>query len=458
MTNELTEIETAQAQIRALESVLVERVQFARRAGLQFNGDRDVWKALGYADNPGFHDYCSRYRRQDVAARIIDQPVRATWRETPLLVDTDDEENDSPFEEAWLALVGKKRIVERFRRVDTLASLGEFAVLLVGLAGQDDFEQPLIRGAAGEDGLLYLTPFSQGATTVDMHDDDQRSPRYGWPTMYSLQTQIATGKVTTQQSLKAHWSRVVHVTQNNLENDVQGTPSLERVYNLLFDLLKVVGASAETYWQLANSPLHANLDPKSRPLSETEKAKVKDQVDELLHGQRRNIFSSGMDLGYLATSVADPRGPFEVIMKLISSATGIPVRMLTGSEAGELASSQDEKNFQDRIAERQTDYAEPSILRPTVDILIEAGVLPEPREGEYQVQWGSLADADESERAETTETWARAAQGFSNASSVIAPSEARERYFGLPADLPEEVEVEPEENNNNDEDEENNNT
>lgn len=450
MTTELTELETTQQQLRILESVLVDRVQFARRAGLQFGGDRDVWKALGYAENPGFQDYCSRYRRQDVAARIIDQPVRATWREVPLLVDTDDEENDSPFEEAWLALVGEKRVIERFRRVDTLASLGEFAVLLVGLAGQDDFEQPLIRGAAGEDGLLYLTPFSQGATTVDMHDDDQASPRYGWPTMYSLQTQIATGKVTTQQSLRSHWSRVVHVTQNNLENDVLGMPALERVYNLLFDLLKVVGASAETYWQLANSPLHANLDPKSRPLSDTEKEKVKEQVDELLHGQRRNIFSSGMDLGYLATSVADPRGPFDVIMKLISSATGIPIRMLTGSEAGELASSQDDKNFADRISERQTDYAEPKILRPTADILIEAGVLPEPQNGEYQVKWGSLADSDENERAETTDKWASAAQKFSNASTVIAPSEARERFFGLPAELPED-EIESEENNNNNE-------
>ena len=449
-----TEIEALQGQLRTLESVLVDRVQFARRAGLQFGGDRDIWKSLGYADAPRFHDYCSVYRRQDVAGRVVDQPVRATWREVPLLVDTDDEENDSPFEEAWLALVGKKRIIERFRRVDTLASLGEFAVLLVGLAGQDDFKQPLIRGSAGEDGLLYLTPYSQGATTIDMHDDDQTSPRYGWPTMYSLQTQVATGKVTTQQSLQAHWSRVIHVTQNNLENDILGTPALERVYNLLFDLLKVVGASAETYWQLANSPLHANLDPKARVLSDKEKEKVKDQVDELLHGQRRNIFSSGMDLGYLSTSVADPRGPFEVIMKLISSATGIPIRMLTGSEAGELASSQDEKNFQDRIAERQTDYAEPKILRPTVDTLIEASVLPEPREGEYQVQWGSLADADESERAETTDKWASAAQKFSNASSVITPSEVRERFFGLPAEVPEsqeEDEVEIEENNNTNE-------
>lgn len=431
----MSEIEALQETIRGLESILVDRANFSKRAGFQFGGSRDLWAALGYQETPRFRDYCARYQRQDIAARIIDMPVRSTWRERPTLSDNDDEENESAFEKAWIDLVDKHRIVDRFRRVDTLAALGRFAVLLVGLAGQDDFEQPLIRGAAGPDGLLYLTPYSEGNTTIERHDDDPSSPRFGWPLSYSLQTQIATGQTSTSRAVRTHWSRAVHVSSGNLENEVIGTPALERVVNLLDDLIKVVGGSAETYWMLAKSPLHANLDPKARPLTKTEKDEVKEQVDEVQHNLRRVLYSSGLNLGYLSSAVSDPRGPFEVIIKLLSAATGIPQRTLTGSEAGELASTQDDKNFADRTQERQIDFAEPKILRPTVDLLIEAGVMPEPEGGTYDVNWGALGDADETERALTTKTLADAAKAFSDATSIVDPSEARP-YFGLPPEHP----------------------
>jgi phage-related protein (TIGR01555 family) len=443
--------------IEALESVLVDRATFAHRAGLQFGGKRDLWEALGYPKTPSFHDYCSRYDRQDIARRIVDQPIRATWREHPTLSDTDDADEESPFQIAWDKLVRKHRIIDRLKRVDTLAALGDYAVLLVGLKGQDDFEQPVIRGAAGEDGLLYLAPYSEPNAQIDRHEEDPTSPRFGWPVLYSLEAQIITGQTTTSRAARAHWTRVIHVSNGNLENDIVGKPALQPVINLLDDLIKVVGGSAETYWGLAKSPLHANLDPKARPLSKTEKAEVKTQIDEIQHDLRRVMYSSGLDLNYLSSGVADPRGPFEVILKLISAATGIPQRMLTGSEAGELASSQDDKNFADRVVERQLDYAEPKILRPLVDLLVTAGVLPEPDGGDYDVEWGSLADPDESERAATTKAWADAAQGFSNAASIIDAGEVRERYFGLPAEHPNPPDDSTDEENNND-DEVNNNT
>ncbi|MGI9506379.1 MAG: anti-CBASS protein Acb1 family protein, partial [Geminicoccaceae bacterium] len=289
-------IEGLQAQVRAMQSILVDRADFARRTGFQFGGNRDLWSALGYQVNPRFTDYCARYQRQDIAARIVDMPIRATWREKPTISDDDNPETETPFEQAWIELVNRHRIIDRFQRADTLAALGRFSALLVGLAGQDDFEQPLIQGAAGPDGLLYLTPYSEGNTTIERHEEDPASPRYGWPVSYSFQTQIATGQVVTQQAVRSHWSRVVHVSAGNLENDILGTPALERVVNLLDDLIKVVGGSAETYWMLAKSPLHANLDPKARPLGKEEKAEVKEQVEEIQHNLRRVLYSSGMSL------------------------------------------------------------------------------------------------------------------------------------------------------------------
>lgn len=423
-------------RLEAMESILIDRASVTQRGGYQFGTDRDVWKALGYKTCPGFEDYMSRYRRQDIAGRIVKMPVDATWREKPALIDDEDPKNTTDFEQAWKDLMKSSPLIERMKRADTLACLGEYSVLLLGLAGQDDFSAPLIKGSSGSDGLLYITPFGERSAQIETHDPDHTSPRYGLPLSYSLQTQISTGQVSSSKSVKAHWSRVVHISQGNLESDILGKPVLEGIVNLLDDLVKVVGGSAETYWLMAKSPLQANLDSKARPLTDKEKTALKTQIDEVQHNLRRVLYSSGMDLSYISSGVADPRGPFETIMKLISAATGIPQRMLTGSEAGELASVQDDRNFADRIQERQTDYADPKILRPVGDMLIEAGVLPEPKGGEYEIDWGSNSDADEAERAITTSNWANAARGFSQARSIIDPGEVRERFFDLPAEHP----------------------
>ena len=78
-------------------------------------------------------------------------------------------------------------------------------------------------------------------------------------------------------------------------------------------------------------------------------------------------------------------------MKLISAASGIPLRIMTGSERGELASTQDDGNWASRIEERQLHFAEPMILRPLIDRLIELRALPEPSDGEYQLNDYRLA-------------------------------------------------------------------
>ena len=82
---------------------------------------------------------------------------------------------------------------------------------------------------------------------------------------------------------------------------------------------------AEYAEQVANSPLHANLDPKARVLSDKEKEKVKDQVDELLHGQ---------DATEQAQDLLAPVGRFigrDRAFYMLEQALGIaPVTLLSG--------------------------------------------------------------------------------------------------------------------------------
>jgi len=63
-------------------STLMQRMAWAGRVGKQYNGERDVYKALGYPVTITYEDYSSRYLRQDIAAAIINRPAEATWRES----------------------------------------------------------------------------------------------------------------------------------------------------------------------------------------------------------------------------------------------------------------------------------------------------------------------------------------------------------------------------------------
>jgi hypothetical protein len=146
-----------------------------------------------------------------------------------------------------------------------------------------------------------------------------------------------------------------------------------------------------------------------------------------------------MDLKSLDSEIADPSGHFEVLMSLLSGTTNIPKRILLGSERGELASSQDETNWNAYIKERQERYAEPKILRPLMDKLIALGALPTPNDP-YKVEWPDLFELDDKDRADIALKKAQAIKAyapFGETSRVVPVSEFREKVLEWEPDHPE---------------------
>ena len=454
---ESTDLTIAQ-QLQALVSPLIDRMKFANRAGLQFDGCRNVFDALGYNGNPRFEDYMAKYRSDPLAARIVDAPPSATWRSQPLVTDDLNPETETEFEKAWLSICKRLQITETFERLDRITGVGHYGALLIGLRGQNSTQDEVTRVASPDD-VLFLQHYSEGNALIGEYDADTQSPRFGLPLTYNLQVTNREGRARRPSSIRTHHSRLIHVVENALEDDVFGRPRLRTVYNLLDDCLKVVGGSAETYWLEARRGLHANIDKDAKPLSPDKQEELKNQIDEYINNMRRVIRTQGMELNSLGGSVANPQGPFDVIMRLVSVGTGIPVRILTGSERGELASTQDDGNWASRIEERQVHFAEPMIVRPLVDRLIFIGALPKPKNDEYFVEWKSLSDPGERERAETAEIKSRAAVNYQNARRIVSSEEAREDlgFEGPPPDVEDEedddqVIVDPDDQSNDETD------
>lgn len=385
----------------------IARLDFARRAGKTFGGKRDLYEVLGYQRNLDPGDYRQRYERDGVAGRIVDTYADATWRTGGAVTDDETPESDTEFERAWAALDERLQIWPTFQTVDRLAGLGEFAVLLLGVRDGSTLDAPLPDSFSPED-LIYLSAFGQQDIDVTKLVTDSQDPRFGQPLEYTLtrigdpKTQLASSSIRRPKGTTAvvHWSRVVHVASGLLDDKIFGAPRLRNVWNRLDDLDKVAGGGAEAFWLRANQGYIASLD-KDLKLDADDIQDLKDQVEEFAHQIRRTIGQRGVDFKALGSDVADFSNPVSAIFDLLAASTGIPKRILMGSERGELASSQDKTNFDDRVSDRRENFAEPVVVRPFVDRLVVHSALPTPFEDSYAVLWPDLDTLDVTERANT---------------------------------------------------------
>lgn len=420
-------------------SSILSRFGLAGLAGIQFGGKRDLYAIFGYKSRLTYSDYYAKYRRQDVAKRIVNAPASATWRNPATL------EGPDAFVKEWKKLSEEHQIWSHIERADRLAGIGYYSILLLGFDDTSDLAKPVTKNEGTK--LLYVQPYNQAQATIKEVESDPRSERFGMPKMYELKLedplnilQTLNGMemaktVTTGKTVKVHYSRVVHIAEELVENNFLGTPRLECVYNLLDDLLKVSGGTAETYWMTSNRGMQLDVD-KDAELTPEDAAALSDEAEEYQHELRRIIRTKGVKVTNLGGNTPDPKNTFSMLISLISGATGIPQRILTGSEAGQLASDQDRANWSDRIKERRTMFAEPNVLNPFLTALMNAGVLPEVSLTDISYSWPLNFQLTPLEDAQSMAQRARAiinlSKSFTDGTPICSEEEARE-IVGLPA-------------------------
>jgi hypothetical protein len=225
---------------------------------------------------------------------------------------------------------------------------------------------------------------------------------------------------------EVHHTRVLHVAEGLLEDPVYGRSRLEHVTNLLDDLLKISGGCAEAYWLLANRGMQIDVD-KEMDLSPEDAQNLQQEVEDYQHEIRRFIRTRGVKLNPLFSKANDPSGPFNVVISLISAASGIPQSILTGSARGEQVSQQDRAAWSERIAERVAEYAEPVILMPFIKALINGGVLPQPQD--LKVVWPEAFKMSPLERAQTSAQMARSAANLSKSQLMASQTKDKNPLF-----------------------------
>lgn len=398
----------------ALLTDLVSRMQFAQRHGIQYDGDRDLYKLGGYPRELKFDAFNALYGRDGTAGQIIDMAPEATWRKPPEISEPE-QKDGTKFTKAWTELAKRLGVWQRFERADRLSRIGRYSVLLIGGGAADDraLAQKLPQ-LKGPEEVLYLSAYHEGHAQIDTWVTDARDPRFGLPNTYkiNLSSGVAGFKPSgAGNTVVVHHSRVIHIAEGLLADEVYGREALRRIYNDLHDYQKITTCSAEAYWQIVAGILQAKIDPEAN-VTPDQLTELDEALQKLYHDLKRTFYGRGIELSRLAGPAPDPKSVRDLLEARIAAGSGYPKRILFGSETGERASTEDQKTYNNSIDERRAQHAEPAILRAFIDRLIEHGALPKPGAEGYVVVWKALAGESEMDMAKANRERAEAAKAL----------------------------------------------
>lgn len=424
-----------------------------------------LWDGVGYPAEGAltFADHWLRYERQGFARGIIDKPANSTWQEPPEIVDDgrsidNDVDGKTDFEQQIHQFFEgehtRRKPHHRMCVADKLARLGKFSLIVLGFGDGRDLSEPVqgvhestleatssqtsvddgedTREFDSLDDLAYITVFGEDRVESIDTVTDMRDERFRLPETYEVITEEDESD-GDEQTTEIHWTRVIHVPQGALENDVEGTRELKPVWNNLLNLEKINAASGEGYWRggyqgLVVTPPETQSGEVAQ--FEDDGEAVHNQIRQYEQNMMRTLFSTG-NINTLDSTIDSPTPHIEAQVREIAACKEQPQSILMGNETGERATSEDKKMWHEFISGVRNTFAEPVILLPIINRLIDVGVLPEPAGDSYTIDWSSLYEMSEETESQVRERRANTLNTLSNGDPERLASRAELRKKGL---------------------------
>lgn len=396
------------------------------------------------------------YDMEAIPARVCEVWPKESWQVQPEVYELEDPDTITPFELAWDALgrglqgepsyykdEAGSAIWEYLLRADILSGIGSYGVIYLGLddleKGSDALSKPAVPSPNRK--LLFMRCFPESMASISRLETNVNSPRHGQPIEYSLtfndpreQHGIAASTISTAN---VHWSRILHVADTGHTagaSEVFAVPRMRPVLRRLLDLQKEYSADGEGYWKNAFAQLFFETHPQLGGDVDVDRNVLRDMMEEMQNGLQRWGALMGMSAKTLPPQIADPTSHVNIQIEAICIKLGIPKRVFMGSERGELASSQDDQAWNDRLRARQRYYITPRIIAPFVGRLIRLGVLPKPTE--VHIDWPDLTSQTKQEKATVAATLIGALTTYiqGGGEQMVAPIDLLTRFLGFTDD------------------------
>jgi hypothetical protein len=202
--------------------------------------------------------------------------------------------------------------------------------------------------------------------SVQAGDEDtgQDSERFGLPVKYTL-VRSGVGQI------KIHFSRVIHFATRLLTHAYKGVSVLEPVYDDLTLLRNIRWGMGQTMFRYGSGFPDVEVQGANKKMLDDLEAS--NQFKSL---QSRTYFlhsdKTKLDFKGLAGRALNPEPYYLPIMENISAGSGVPLAILRGAQAGELAGSEvNEREYFKLISDAQSRY-EPGI-KALIDALLACG-------------------------------------------------------------------------------------
>lgn len=434
--NELSKLQSNPIGVELVRNEMTLMRQDILRALIDPNRDLDY--ECGYPNRITLSHLQRIWERDGLGAKLISIWPDESFRVYPEIVEGE-QWDDTDFETRWKQMDKDYKLNHALHTADKLSGIGQFGILLLGIADGRDLSEP-VEGVTGlplsrradpgrEVDLLFIRPFSQLNVQIEAIEKNTKSPRFGLPTYYKVQWQDNiigdADQFNNNISKRVHWTRVIHLADNRTSSPIWGVPRLQRVFNNLYNVQKVLGGSGEMFWKGGFPGFSFEINPDVTGDVEFDEEKFRKQLEAYQNGLQRYLTLMNVNAKSLQAAIADPTPHLTVQLQAIAAAEGIPMRVLMGTEEAKLAGAQDERAWTDRVKFRQHNYNTPYIYQPVIDRFMEIGVLPWTDEAEYRVNWPDIAAPSDMDKADiaSKEITALATYIASGAESAIPPEQ-----------------------------------
>jgi hypothetical protein len=389
--------------------------------GTSPDGKRNYNELFGYGDHLTFSDYYKMYKRGGIAGTVVSKLPKSCWRDAPEI-----RNGETRILEKELLKLKKFGFFRVMERADILNRIGSFSIFLLGVPDGEDLDKPV--GSARKDNFrgMYFRAYNYDGIEIASVDSDPASIRYGLPVLYQLQVVDIDGsntKMTVRTSLLVHFSRVVHMAEGCLDNDIEGMSALQQPWNAVMDKEKVRGSSGESYYR--NSRQKLALETNEGAKLSTDKTVIdnlNENVKNFQDGFEDTLRLNNMKANMLQPSMASPRDPFDICVEEIAGTTGIPVRILTTKAGGTVTGSEDKSTWNALVKDRQ-DQECTFYLLGALQVMAEAGILDLPEDAD--VVWPEQSALSESESAEASKNKSEAFKAVVDGLSTMGADEVQ---------------------------------
>ena len=383
---------TAQVlQFRSLiDSIVNSRLDFAAKAGLTFRGLRDLDRSLGRLEKITSSNYRHRALRGGIASLLITKLPKDAWAIDPEIRQVIDGElpiDLTPWDVEVSKLFKKLDACYVLREADIYCRRGRYSIIAMTLPESYGPASTAISRTVRADDIISLMPYDEVSSLVTRTIKDTSSPLLGWPEQYSL-------VLNDNSSVKIHHSRVIHLSDSPTP---WGRPSLEKSWDDLDDLNKVVGGASETAFQtkgtlwtdrdrteIYESDEQATIDSDLEAY-DFPRDTIEDMITAFRHDANGDLIVPGMDAKQLGGTVPRVEGLAKLLIRLISGTQEYPERLLLGTEESKLAGDQDSVEYNEKTVTAHRNGPATRHIRRLVDRLIQLGAVS--NIDDYGINW-----------------------------------------------------------------------